>query len=289
MSTGVLHERTAEFAHFSLAEIRAAATNSMLADVQQPNSWTSLMRVVSDLLVLLFVLGSPLMSFDAESCMQPLATVFTIVLVFPLLSCNCILHTVNYPFMSQRDYDVFNTAGMLQITDRTLFTTLRAKFDFPYDAYKRSGAPSGDMQGHLESMLVSTWESTWESSCFTRNEGSLSAHEAHCTGNSCYSKRRGSIFDKTVNFTAKVMAKGMDKVDMAAKLPRQASSRIGLRHAGTSSAAILASKSQGRAHAHTPARNNDRRGSAPAVPIAETNSPTSRSSGLFSGVVTTPV
>ena len=29
---------------------------------------------------------------------------------------------------------------MLQITDRTLFTTLRAKFDFPVDAYEEGEA-----------------------------------------------------------------------------------------------------------------------------------------------------
>lgn len=143
MMAGVLHDRTAEHAHHSIAAIRATATKSTLSDVENPNGWSSLMRTVTDLLVVLFVAGSPAICFDHGQCIQFVTMGFTVLLSFPLLACNYILNTIHTPFLAdsvhEKGYDIFNVAGMLQITDRTLFTTLRAKFDFPYEAYAAEG------------------------------------------------------------------------------------------------------------------------------------------------------
>ena len=92
--------------------------------VGQPNMWAALMKLVCDLLVLMFIAGSAFGSFLYKlGPMQFYVVIFSVLLALPWLCALRLLTLLEDPFNSH--HDMFNVDSMVASTDRTTFLNLR--------------------------------------------------------------------------------------------------------------------------------------------------------------------
>ena len=93
----------------------------------QPNLWAALMRLVCDLLIVMFVIGNPATHFMYESgSFQFYVVLYTTCQTIPYLCVHMLVQTLSNPYNSH--HDMFNTDSIISWGERACFTNLRAKF-----------------------------------------------------------------------------------------------------------------------------------------------------------------
>jgi len=93
----------------------------------QPNLWAALMRLVSDLLILMFVIGNPAAHFMYESgSFQFYVVLYTTCQTIPYMCIHMLVRTLADPYKSH--HDMFNTDSVIAWAERACFTNLRARF-----------------------------------------------------------------------------------------------------------------------------------------------------------------
>jgi len=93
----------------------------------QPNMWAALMRAVSDILIIMFVLGTPYMAFDYNNgYFQSRVVVFACLQTLPWLCTSTIVQALQNPFTS--DQDMFNSDALIASSEKTAFANIRSGF-----------------------------------------------------------------------------------------------------------------------------------------------------------------
>ena len=113
-----------------------ALTGNLLTN--QPNLWAALMRLVCDILVIMFVFGNPFINFMFEAGpFQIYAFLFTTFQAIPYLCAHILVKTLADPYTGQ--HDMFNTDSLVAWAESVCFTNLRCKFSWieQYDNAER--------------------------------------------------------------------------------------------------------------------------------------------------------
>jgi len=130
---GLIHSSCTVTCLDQLARLRGkmAAFHDMFT-MNQPNLFASLMKIVVDMLVLLFVSGSPFTMFVYETgCFQVYVVFFTVFLSLPWISCMEIIKIIINPFNGRLDF--LNVDSVMGSTEQVAFHNLRVGFDFPVE------------------------------------------------------------------------------------------------------------------------------------------------------------
>ena len=104
-----------------------AADLAAITSTAQPNLWTALMKILLDVLVLLFVVSSPFrfFTFD-EGEVQMFVLLCTFTLVFPMVCVSTLIVWMQDPYSNK--VDGFNPDGLVTWSERVIFTNMRAAF-----------------------------------------------------------------------------------------------------------------------------------------------------------------
>jgi hypothetical protein len=105
--------------------------------INQPNLWAALMRLVCDLLIVMFVLGNPLTNFMYEiGPFQAYVFLFTVFQTVPYLCVHMLVRTLENPYQS--NHDMFNTDSLIAWSERACFHYLRCKMScrFPSQVFQ---------------------------------------------------------------------------------------------------------------------------------------------------------
>lgn len=95
----------------------------------QPNLWAALMKFVCDVLVFMFVFGTPITNFTySMGYFQVYVVLFTVSLAMPFLCASHLVTVLSNPYTS--DHDMFNTDALIASSERTAFQNLRCSFNF---------------------------------------------------------------------------------------------------------------------------------------------------------------
>ena len=104
-----------------------AADLAAITSTAQPNLWTALMKILLDVLVLLFVVSSPFRFFTYdEGEVQMFVLLCTFTLVFPMVCVSTLIVWMQDPYSSK--VDGFNPDGLVTWSERVIFTNMRAAF-----------------------------------------------------------------------------------------------------------------------------------------------------------------
>lgn len=113
--------------------------------VVQPNSWASLMKLMVDMLVFLYVVGTPFTAFVYEiGCIQIYVLVFTFFLSLPFTCTSGVITILNDPFGQMASYDTVDVGAVLGETDRVTFNSLRSAFSVLAATDDDDGAPNSE-------------------------------------------------------------------------------------------------------------------------------------------------
>ena len=104
-----------------------AADLAAITSTAQPNLWTALMKILLDVLVLLFVVSSPFrfFTYDAQAW-QMFVLLCTFTLVFPMVCVSTLIVWMQDPYSNK--VDGFNPDGLVTWSERVIFTNMRAAF-----------------------------------------------------------------------------------------------------------------------------------------------------------------
>ena len=104
-----------------------AADLAAITSTAQPNLWTALMKILLDVLVLLFVVSSPFrfFTYDAQA-VQMFVLLCTFTLVFPMVCVSTLIVWMQDPYSNK--VDGFNPDGLVTWSERVIFTNMRAAF-----------------------------------------------------------------------------------------------------------------------------------------------------------------
>ena len=104
-----------------------AADLAAITSTAQPNLWTALMKILLDVLVLLFVVSSPFrfFTFD-EGEVQMFVLLCTFTLVFPMVCVSTLIVWMQDPYSNK--VDGVNPDGLVTWSERVIFTNMRAAF-----------------------------------------------------------------------------------------------------------------------------------------------------------------
>ena len=104
-----------------------AADLAAITSTAQPNLWTALMKILLDVLVLLFVVSSPFrfFTYDAQA-VQMFVILCTFTLVFPMVCVSTLIVWMQDPYSNK--VDGFNPDGLVTWSERVIFTNMRAAF-----------------------------------------------------------------------------------------------------------------------------------------------------------------
>lgn len=131
LNHGLIHTSCTVTCLDQLARLRGkmAAYHDMFT-VNQPNVFASLMFVVVDMLVYLFIVGSSYTMFVFElGCFQHYVFVFAAFLTLPWICCMDMINVVRDPYSSYAD--MFNVDSLMGSSEQVAFHNLRVRFDFP--------------------------------------------------------------------------------------------------------------------------------------------------------------
>ena len=104
-----------------------AADLAAITSTAQPNLWTALMKILLDVLVLLFVVSSPFRFFTYdEQAVQTFVILCTFTLVFPMVCVSTLIVWMQDPYSNK--VDGFNPDGLVTWSERVIFTNMRAAF-----------------------------------------------------------------------------------------------------------------------------------------------------------------
>ena len=104
-----------------------AADLAAITSTAQPNLWTALMKILLDVLVLLFVVSSPFRFFTYdEGEVQMFVLLCTFTLVFPMVCVSTLIVWMQDPYSNK--VDGFNPDGLVTWSERVIFTNMRAAF-----------------------------------------------------------------------------------------------------------------------------------------------------------------
>ena len=113
--------------------------------IGQPNLWVALMKFVCDLLILMFVLGTPWQSFMYElptKSFQVFVVAFTIIQTVPWLCASALVSTLNNPYEGRND--IFNCDANITFAEKVAFNNLRGALNFPnQDSFIADDRPAG--------------------------------------------------------------------------------------------------------------------------------------------------
>jgi len=102
-----------------------------IISTQQPNVWVMLMAVVINVLLVLYVIGSPFTMYSEEGIASGCVQIWTVVgvffLSFPMTFSKAIIGWLDSPLTG--NIDILNVDSMLAATEQCLFAELRAQFD----------------------------------------------------------------------------------------------------------------------------------------------------------------
>lgn len=111
------------------AEIRGSLTGFKgIFIINQPNQWQALMKVVIDLLILIYIVSSAFTSFEywlGSFQLITFASVF--LLTMPFVFSSSMIEQLNNPYYGRMD--LLNIDGFISATERTNFASLRAAFE----------------------------------------------------------------------------------------------------------------------------------------------------------------
>jgi hypothetical protein len=97
--------------------------------ISQPNLWAALMKFVCDLLILMFVLGSPFQHFAYFlGPFQYYVFIFTFLQAVPWLCASNLITCLNDPYKGH--HDMFNVDALVAGVERDSFLYLRAGFGY---------------------------------------------------------------------------------------------------------------------------------------------------------------
>lgn len=104
-----------------------AADLAAITSTAQPNLWTALMKILLDVLVLLFVVSSPFrfFTYDAQA-VQMFVLLCTFTLVFPMVCVSTLIVWMQDPYSNK--VDGFNPDGLVAFSERVIFTNMRSAF-----------------------------------------------------------------------------------------------------------------------------------------------------------------
>ena len=106
----------------------------------EPNLWTALMKLVCDLLIMMFVIGAAFDSFLYQlGSFQTYVVLFSIFLAVPWLCAQRLVTLLENPFDSY--HDMFNTDALVANTERTIFLNLRCGWHGNFQSLSEAGAP----------------------------------------------------------------------------------------------------------------------------------------------------
>ena len=95
--------------------------------IGQPTLWAGLMKLVCDILILMFTVGSSFENFNYElGFLQPYVIIFTIILASPWLCASQVVSILEDPFNA--DHEMFNTDAFVANAERTTFLNLRCSW-----------------------------------------------------------------------------------------------------------------------------------------------------------------
>ena len=104
-----------------------SADLAAITSTAQPNLWTALMRILLDLLILLFVVGSPFRFFLYDAgALQTNLVLCSFALVFPWVCVGTLIEWMQDPYTNV--VDGFNPDGLVCWSERVIFTNMRATF-----------------------------------------------------------------------------------------------------------------------------------------------------------------
>ena len=117
----------------NIAAFRGISTGlDVTLHLDQPSTWTALMSLVVDLLVLLYVFGTPFTAFVFEvGCFQVYVVMFSFLLTLPWICLMELLRKLHNPYAGE--FDFFNVASLVSSSERSSFSMLRVGFDFPIE------------------------------------------------------------------------------------------------------------------------------------------------------------
>jgi len=127
MTDGLLHGASQSALYTHLSHLRMWSANiGTITVTNQPNSWSSLMKIVVDMLTMLFVLGGPITSFDYKKHnFQWFAILYSSVGTFPWIAMGALIDRLHNPYRVGQ-FDAFNVDGIITWSERVLFTNMRA-------------------------------------------------------------------------------------------------------------------------------------------------------------------
>ena len=118
----------------NLAELRIRGA-SILGKIEtnKPNMWTLLMKILTDILILIYAVGAPFTALvhpAAFDCFQLWVILSSFFLVLPLLCANRVIELLNSPYNDQGPlHDRYSVDCMLCCAEEQIFDTMRVTFD----------------------------------------------------------------------------------------------------------------------------------------------------------------
>jgi len=127
-TSNLLASERASAIDLMLHELRMyIATTGAIAMTKQPNLWASLMNMVVNLLLLLYLVGLPFTCFTYDSGFMQYFTIITsALLTFPWVCMGALIQWLTEPFHSKRD--AMNIDGLVCWSERVTFTQMRMPF-----------------------------------------------------------------------------------------------------------------------------------------------------------------
>ena len=98
----------------------------------RPNTFTSVMQVVVDILLFLYAIGTPftLVEIPGCECFQIWTILAVFLLVFPIITSHSMVTILADPFSNINSaHDIFNFDTLIVSSEQTIFASLRGGFD----------------------------------------------------------------------------------------------------------------------------------------------------------------
>jgi len=124
----LLNPTSANSINLMVHELRMfIATTPAIHLTKQPNMWSSLMQLVVNLLLLLYVVGIPFTCFSYDKgTVQYFTIAMASLMTFPWICMLVLIEWLNDPFSAKRD--AFNADGLICWSERITFTNMRTVF-----------------------------------------------------------------------------------------------------------------------------------------------------------------